>query len=279
MTVRELINEELSEFILNEKMTKEQQEAGQREMIELNKLRNPISRLRDYLFNKWKGYKTEDLPKKKIEKERLTEILKSCLKNRAKTKEEAIKFLKNTVGFEPVWETLLNKDGINGFGKTKNNENEKLYFDKEVINNSIIAAGFDFSKNEEELRKQINYFMVMHEMGHLYEFLKRYIETGEKKYIPTNTTTSRKTLSTKRSEGLANAHAIDTMYRKDRFNFLSKIGNASKNPVLSNEQRKEMKAYLDGTKKFSKTFGKTIKGINNKRNDEIRKRKEEEKNE
>ena len=84
-------------LILVERMSKEQQEAGQREMAKRDL--DPFIRLKKYFVNKWKNTGIEGLKNKKIELERYKEIIRDSVKESKLTSPELKEFLKKRNGF------------------------------------------------------------------------------------------------------------------------------------------------------------------------------------
>ena len=111
------------------------------------------------------------------------------------------------------------------------------------------SNGLKFSNLEKkEIRDNIRKFIIYHEYGHLYEFLKDFIETGKAEIIDTQTARPSEVID---NEGKANAYAIDNMYRKDRRELLKNS---------SFEKTDKLDRLKDAYKK-SKTFEKTRKSI------------------
>ena len=84
-----------TDFLLFEAVSKEQKEAGQREMWKLTN--NVIYKLERYFEKKWSNPK--NLKNKKIEKERLEEYKKYF--NKYEPSEKTIKFYKDKMGSKP----------------------------------------------------------------------------------------------------------------------------------------------------------------------------------
>ena len=113
------------------------------------------------------------------------------------------------------------------------------------------ANGLEFTNLEKkELRTNIRKFIIYHEYGHLYEFIKDYVETGRATITDTMSDRTQEVID---SEGKTNAYAIDNMYRKDRRELL-------KNSKPDTEKHLS-KRYYDGLVKHSKTYKKTLDSI------------------
>lgn len=230
MTVRELINEELSEFILNEKMTKEQQESGQREMMNRNTV---FTRLKEYLDNKWNSKNSPlnkyQLKQKLNEYRRFEEIKKIGKNSRNKTDKNVKTYITKTFGKKPEWQI---EKGSTRFTSTsafipKNKEDEpKISYlkSKERIKNSP----FQINSEEEKIVSIFNKYELEHEYGHLYNWLKKYIISG--KLEPLINTLDKNKIEASKSEGKADNYAFNNLYRKDR-RVLLKDSNLSYNEL------------------------------------------------
>ena len=79
--------------------------------------------------------------------------------------------------------------------------------------------------------------IILHEYGHLYNFLKDFIETGKAEIVDTLSANRKDRKDRIDSEGKANAYALENMYRKDRRELI-------KNSDLNNERIKKAKESL-----------------------------------
>lgn len=138
--------EELVNYYLLEKISKTQQEAGQREMEKENI--KSFVQLKKYLFNKWENKKLskEQIIQKRMEYLRFNYIIEL-------SKEFLVETNQKVIGSYLDW--LAGSSDL-------------VLCDKEK--GGIIRG------NDEKIRKLI----VLHEYDRLYEFLKEVIETGEK---------------------------------------------------------------------------------------------------
>ena len=229
--------------ILMEAITPEQKEKGQRVMNQ--KAIEPFEKIRNYLVNKWKNRKKtkEDYKKKKEEFLRYNIIIELLKDNKLESKKtkDVDNYVKNITGEKPKIITYKNK---NFSGLVADYQGlPKLVLRTEV---DEYSNGLKFSNLEKkEIRDNIRKFIIYHEYGHLYEFLKDFIETGQAEIIDTQTARPSEVID---NEGKANAYAIDNMYRKDRRELLK-----NSEPDENNQYSKR---YYDGLKKHSKTYQK-----------------------
>ena len=229
--------------ILMEAITPEQKEKGQRVMNQ--KAIEPFEKIRNYLVNKWENRKKtkEDYKKKKEEFLRYNIIIELLKDNKLESKKtkDADNYVKNITGEKPKIITYKNK---NFSGLVADYQGlPKLVLRTEV---DEYSNGLKFSNLEKkEIRDNIRKFIIYHEYGHLYEFLKDFIETGQAEIIDTQTARPSEVID---NEGKANAYVIDNMYRKDRRELLK-----NSEPDENNQYSKR---YYDGLKKHSKTYQK-----------------------
>ena len=229
--------------ILMEAITPEQKEKGQRVMNQ--KAIEPFEKIRNYLVNKWKNRRKtkEDYKKKKEEFLRYNIIIELLKDNKLESKKtkDADNYVKNITGEKPKIITYKNK---NFSGLVADYQGlPKLVLRTEV---DEYSNGLKFSNLEKkEIRENIRKFIIYHEYGHLYEFLKNFIETGKAEIIDTQTARPSEVID---NEGKANAYAIDNMYRKDRRELLK-----NSEPDENNQYSKR---YYNGLKKHSKTYQK-----------------------
>ena len=229
--------------ILMETITPEQKEKGQRVMNQ--KAIEPFEKIRNYLVNKWENRRKtkEDYKKKKEEFLRYNIIIELLKDNKLESKKtkDADNYVKNITGEKPKIITYKNK---NFSGLVADYQGlPKLVLRTEV---DEYSNGLKFSNLEKkEIRENIRKFIIYHEYGHLYEFLKDFIETGKAEIIDTQTARPSEVID---SEGKANAYVIDNMYRKDRRELLK-----NSEPDENNQYSKR---YYDGLKKYSKTYQK-----------------------
>jgi hypothetical protein len=261
--------EELVNYYLLEKISKAQQEAGQREMEKENI--KPFVQLKKYLFNKWENKKLnkEQRIQKRMEYWRFNYLIELSKEFLAESDPKSQHYLKNITGSYLDWlagpsDLVLGDKEESGIVRG-NDEKVPAFMSvgrPSLKNKEEIGGGFKFKIDGKKIRKCIRKLIVLHEYGHLYEFLKEVIETGESDIVDTLHDSTDKVVD---SEGKANAYALDNMYRKDRRELLKNSG--LKKTDLDNSE-KAIKGehyisdeYLAGTKRHSKTLEKTLKGI------------------
>lgn len=166
------------DIVLFEAITPEQKERGQRE---INKQAlDPFFKIREYLQEKFKNPKTkEDFHNKKIEYSRYNFIIR-CLQEAKKGSETVNK--KGRLGAEKYVESLGFKltDVPASISKESKLTADKLglpflYISQE---HETEANGISLTKETESLKKNMKKFIILHEYGYLYNFLKEFIETG-----------------------------------------------------------------------------------------------------
>ena len=130
---------------------------------------------------------------------------------------------------------------------------------KNITGKNRYLNGFDFTEeNAKKFEDTIWKFIIMHEQGHLYNYLIQAIETGRIEAVGTAMFqfSDKDKQNVNNSEAGANAYAIDNMYRKDRREFL-------KNSKLEKTEKLERlkDAYSKDLDKKSKTYQKTLDSI------------------
>lgn len=245
-------------FLLFEAVSKEQKEKGQREMW--RQTHHVIDQLETYFLNKWNNPK--NLKNKKEEKKRLNEWKEYFEKY--EPSEETIQFYKEKVGTKPKFpiNTIDNKNSnsLAGVEPYRLQTTFNKGFDiKHIADEGRYLNGFDFTQKQlKDIENTVWKFIIMHEQGHLFNYLKQLIETGTHK--PVGTVMFQFSEKDKRdvnnSETDANAYAIDNMYRKDRRELLknSKLEQAT-------ELNRLKDAYTKGLIDKSKTLKKTLDSI------------------
>ena len=246
------------DFVLFEAISKEQKEKGQREIWKLEQ--NVMNKVENYFNKKWANIK--NLKNKKIEKERLKDLKKYFEKY--EPSEKTIKWFKEKIGVEPKMSvsSLSNPNAKSPAGVEGHMLHTTFVRDFDVKNISgegKYLNGFDFTEeNAKKFENTIWKFIIMHEQGHLYNYLIQAIETGIVKPVGTVmfNFSEKDKQDVNNSETNANAYAIDNMYRKDRRELLknSKIEETNKLERLKD-------AYTNGISKKSKTLNKTIDSI------------------
>ena len=212
---------------ISEAVTKEQKEKGQREMLSNNldpfkKIRlelldehNNIDKIKDV---KEKIKKIKEINAKFLAFNKLANLMKKlpikqenparvAFKNNTKIKSKRIKCV----------------NSINGTGVSimdyKGEKIPYLLIDTvSGLGNSVNGIVFDIP--DEEIAKKISSFILLHEIGHIYEFLKERIEKGAASLIDTLNEKDREKVVD--SEGKATAYAFYNMYIKNRRELLKK---------------------------------------------------------
>lgn len=227
--------------LIQEGITKEQKEKGQRAMH--GELLNPFFRLKQYLDARWD--KMTDVKKRVFEKRRYKELLDN-LKSPEVDKDTA-NYVKNILGDVP--KISLGKDTENQFVELAKgvpiiglSSEERKY-----------ASGIDFSNAEgKEIKKIIRQFIILHEYGHLYEYMKKYVETGKYEIVDTFDSDVDKVTD---SESGANAYAFDNLYRKDRKKFIEN-SDLTKERIKNAKDELEHRNELGGYRKSSQYLAK-----------------------
>lgn len=264
-----------------EGVSKQQKEAGQRAMnIEYSKI---SYRLDEYFNKKWQNKKTkEDYINAIKEKKRLQFVKKLLKLGPILSSKKAKSYVKETLGYEPEIKTRHPLFGIeNSFSQR---------FKKVVLTNSktkngkyFVPVGSNSSKlysdeELEELYKIWNKMNALHEYTHVFDYLKKYIETGKGSLGIKGT--YELTDKVKDVEGSAMAGETDLLYRKDRREVLKQknyshpglrfsYGRGEEedykklmNKEDPNRSRYTDSLYLKGRHEKSKTLSPTMKSIN-----------------
>ena len=172
--------EEIVNWYLLEKISKAQQEAGQREMEEENI--KPFVQLKKYLFIKWKNKKLnkEQIIQRRMEYLRFNYLIEL-------SKEFLVKSDPKATGSYLDW-LACSSDLF--FGNKEGNGIVR-YNDKKVPafvsvgrsslkNKEEICGCFKFKTDSKKIKKCIRKLITLYEYDHLYEFLKEVIENGRK---------------------------------------------------------------------------------------------------
>ena len=162
------------DIVLFEAITPEQKERGQREINE--KALDPFFKIREYLQEKFKNPKTKkDFYIREVEYSRYNFAIR-CLQEAKKGSEMANK--KGRLDAEKYVESL-------GFKLTDISKESKITADKLGLpflyisqEHETEANGISLTKDTESLKKNMKKFIILHEYGHLYNFLKDFIEAG-----------------------------------------------------------------------------------------------------
>ena len=247
---------EENDFLIFEAISKEQKEKGQREMWKLT--HHVINKLEEYFNKRWQN--PINLKYKKEEKIRLNEFKEYF--NKYESSEETIKFYKEKIGVNPKFpinsvnkEDTISPAGVEPY--TLQTTFNRGFNVKNIAEPNRYLNGFDFTKKQAKENENIIWkFIIMHEQGHLFDYLKQVIITGSIEPVGTAMFQFDQKEKVNNSETNANAYAIDNMYRKDRREFLknSKFEKTDKLEKLKD-------AYKKGLDDKSKTLDKTLKSI------------------
>lgn len=273
VTEERLLDTYLAKFkdmeILFEAITPEQKEKGQRVMSEKSIL--PFEKLRTYLIEKWNNLPRtkENFLKIKNEKGRfnfLLELLTDKKLEKSKNgiykvivdKETSLKKTNREIAGDSYISSLTgNKPQV----YVSKGDRTAIVSDYDGLPHFVISDkvgartnGIKLDIEPKEIRKKVRKFIVYHEYGHLYEFIKDFVENGEAEVTDTATANN---VEKEESEGKANAYAIDNMYRKDRREILKKAkpDNNSEDAI----------SYRRGMINHSKTLKDTILSIDKER--------------
>ena len=240
-----------NDFLLYEAVTPEQKEAGQREMWKIEQ--NVINKIDNYFNKKWS--KIENLKNKKEEKKRIDD-LKKYFKS-YEPNEDSIKWFKEKIGTSPKMPISIvdndkssNPGGVDGLRlQTTFVKNFNV---KNIVGKNRYLNGFDFKGSDlKKVENTIWKFIIMHEQGHLFNYLVQLIETGTVRPVGTAmfnfSENDKKDVND--SESSTNAYAIDNMYRKDRREFLKNF--KAENPKELNRLKD---AYIKGLDDKSRTY-------------------------
>lgn len=258
-------------LLLIERMTKEQQEKGQR--VIADKELNVFYQLRKWIKNRWskKISTKEEYLQKKEEFNRFNYLL-SLGKEMSKDSDKDISnYIKNITNNKPEWLALKSyqKNAVGGLIQN-NDQLPYLVFGTPTMPKDKTPTDFGIKTGNKILRKNIRKCIIMHEYGHLFEFLKNVIVTGEGEVIDTINSSAPEVID---SEGKANAYAIDNMYRKDRRELLKNSEGYTKNEIKKslekvNKLKRGREAdvttfnlYRAGTAINSKKLKKTLDSI------------------
>ena len=258
----ELINN--FDLELLEARTKRQQELGEFEMAK--KELDPIYKIRNYVKNKWTNRpKTkEEYKKMKEEFLRLQYIISVASELILKNDKRMEQYIKDISKVEPKWDIRGNR--VDQFTQDKYSKYPYI-----TINTDLFYYGNGFKVDDKNLadKKVLKRFIINHEYGHLYEYLKKFIEgDNNPKIVDTMNGDTKEVLD---SEGKANAYAFDNMSRKQRMDFIKRtkenkesFNKSNKNIKKSLDEKSDILAsdlYKAGLSKHSKTLEKTLDSI------------------
>lgn len=213
------------ELVLNEKISSEQKEKGQRIMQKLET--NVFYRLKKQLEKDWedKSVTKENLKKKKAEFDKLRELIKIGEHLKLSNDKETEKYLSKNSVLPIKWS--IKKNDIQKSAGALDKGGEKyptLKFSDVSYKNDNIPVDFKDERlvQNKDIERIIKTFAILHEYGHLYDYLYNIIKNGEAEI--TDTLKSFLAKNYKEiidSEGKANAYAMDNIYRKDRLKLVN----------------------------------------------------------
>lgn len=265
-----LINAIIEEELLLEKITKEQKRAGREAMAE--KALEPIDKLREYLIEKWNKEKInkQQLIQKIIEFKRFNSVKKfvdEYVKETFGNSPNVNKYLKDIFGKGTSYPVVAYaKNGV-----ADDDEIPNVFL---KLNGQKNTPEFNLQSKKPEIIKILNKYIALHELGHIFNYFKHFIENGEvKKITPSDVAFEKgdyKELLD--SEGKANAYALDNMSKDDRMELLKnssikrKTLDRSKDKaerIMSGKGGKieQLDFYRAGTEKHSKTIKDTLKSL------------------
>ena len=268
---KQIFEETLLNTIL-EGVSKEQKEIAQRAMAKEDM--KIAVQLKKYLDNKWKNNK-KDLKQAKLEYGRLFLITKKIAEFGSKSDPEMKEYLNKVMGMAPQWLTYKSNDDTSKFVVDKSNSKPPRVMLATGKINDIAPRDFDFDNLEDsKIEKLVRQGTALHEYGHLYDWLKEYIETGKVENFQGTMDLVRdgKYEELEKREGVANAYFIDNTYRKDRRELLKNskgFKDLDKSIKAVNDERKKVEGtkltltdlYRYGTNEESKTLNPTLKSI------------------
>jgi hypothetical protein len=223
-----ILKEQIETEVIFEAVNKTLKELYERE--EARKQLKPITKLHSFLKERWKSRvkSKEELLERKEEQKRFKEVLQLTLQQISVVNPEIKNKIKEITNDNIVWDTD-NTNGDNCF-YFDGYSYPRVLINFKKINNFL--NGFNFKNPNNKIVKK---FLVYHEYGHLYEFLKSYVLTGNGKIVDTRNDSTEEVSD---SEGKSNSFAIDGMYRKDRRKLLK---NTSENIEDFEKSKKKWK--------------------------------------
>lgn len=268
--INPIIEEEINDNLIVEKITKEQKRLGQIAMA--NDALKPIKKLSEYLSEKWNNKKRlsiEEMKKKKDEYNRFKEVKKIVedymeeLDNPPSVK----KYIKSIFGNNADEKYIINNS--NKFGVGIAGGLPQIFINQKTQN----TPEFNLQNKKSELIKILHKYLVTHEIGHVFECFKDYIETGNGNLIPSDIAFEKgdyKELLD--SEGKASAYALDNMAKSDRMELLKNSSIKRKTLDRAKDKAERIMAkqpgkveqldfYRAGTEKYSKTIKDTLKSV------------------
>jgi hypothetical protein len=258
------LEEQIESDILLEKLTQEQKKKSAEEVSKF--YLEPIRVLKAYLDKKWnKKITEEEIKQKRLEYLRYNTIVKKLIDEFKEVgdEEDSKEFVKSITGMTNGW-IVRTDDGFKVMPPIYGKEISII----KVPTYSKKLGSFDFEFNKKADKKDIANLSYRHELGHIFNYLKQYIETGKGDIVGTiDALKNGEYEKLVDSEGKANAYVVDNMNRFKRRELL-------KNSELSNEKLQDSKKkfeegnieklsqlYQAGTEKYSEKIKNTLKGV------------------
>lgn len=291
-----LVEEEIQCELLIEKITMEQKRKGAE--ILSKKYLDPLLILSNYLKDKWRnkigryGLTKSELNKKKEEFNRLNLLEKKVIQEFSDIgiEPEVENYVSKMTQAPFSWLTTNGKDYSTYLKNDKNTSDIKIPKINIIMNpkkNELGTSDFGFKDKSGKNKQKIEEFTYRHELGHVFDYLKQFVETGEPNLTDTIAALKqRKFKDVADSEGKANAYALDDLDRFTRRELLKNSSISRKtldrdktaleidsavenNPSSSNNRkqkiRKVSQLYRAGTEKHSKTIKDTLNSIEKER--------------
>lgn len=239
--------------IFLEAVSKEMKEKGQREMWK--QYSSVLYKLNSYFTKKWSNPKKtkKDYLQKKEEQKRFVEIKEYF--ERYNPSEKTKKFYREKMEKYPDYPINSKKTEYTRDSAIPAETNPyalSIIYNRDydfsfLKDSNRFINGFTFDKSDiKKVEPLIWKFVILHEEGHLYDFAKKYIETGNVSILGTAEAFYGSDDEYKHGvdmESEANSQALKTMYRKDRREFLKQtsttkkdIENISKDPRRGTKQ-------------------------------------------
>ena len=203
---------------------------------------------------------------KRVEFDRLNQLIALGKELEKDSDKEVKEYLENCLGAGINWIVFNSREIFNDSEKSATigggSTPAAISLGKPNIGNTFEVNGLKLSSISSNAKNRIRKFIIMHEYGHLYEWLKDMVEKNEGYIIDTNDPDIQKVTD---SEGKANAYAIDNMYRKDRRELLKnsklkmKDFEDSENHLSQSHYKSD--EYKAGTRRHSKTLKRTLDSL------------------
>ena len=213
-----------------EKLTQEQKKKSAEEVSKF--YLEPIRVLKVYLDKKWnKKITEEEIKQKRLEYLRYNAIVKKLIDEFKEVGDEegSKEFVKSITGITNGW-IVRTDDGLKVMPPIYGKEIPII----KVPTYSKKLGSFDFEFNKKADKKDIANLSYRHELGHVFNYLKQYIETGKGDIVGT-------------IDALKNGEYEKLQNSKKKF----EEGNIEKLSQL----------YQAGTEKYSEKIKNTLKGV------------------